>query len=1048
MKAGKILILLCFLPSLIFSQISLKGTVIADDDKKILTGVVVTEEGTTNQTVTDVNGKFTISLPQNSGVLVFFYMGMETLKVKVSKSDELFIVLKPLSKELDQIVVIGYGSMKKSDLTGSLGKVNVDDMLKAPVAGYADALAGRVAGVQVVSADGQPGSNPIITIRGANSITQDNAPLYVVDGFPMEDFNSTMLNPSEIESIDILKDASSTAIYGARAANGVILITTKKGTIQKPKIQFESYVGFQNNLNKIELMSPYDFVKYQLELNPEQYATLYLTERTLEDYRNEKGIDWQDEIFRNGFITNNSISLRGGTNEVRYFVSGSVYNQEGIILNSGFRRFNGRAFLNFNLSKNLTAELNINLSNTKKYGQVATSGYQENATAYLMYSVWGSRPVTGRSDLDADFINIPMDPDISPMADYRYNPVVNTKNIYNPSISNGLNSHLNIQYKISPELTLKIFGGISKSISKAETFYGSNTYNGSPYTSIGASKGINGSIINYDYSNLLNENTLSYKKTFNKVHSLDAVAGITFQQATNMSQGLSAIRLPNESLGIHGLREGIADDIYSSDSYSRLMSYIGRANYSYKSKYFLTASFRADGSSKFPLKNRWGYFPSGAIAWRVKNEDFMKDIDVISDLKLRASYGLTGNNRVSDFGYLSQIKLNILTNSASTTSGYTFNNTPVNGAAFSNLGNSELRWESTKQSDLGLDIALFNSRLRITTDVYYKHTNDLLLYAELEASKGYNSALKNIGAVINKGLELTIEYNILNKNDFKWNANFNIAFNRNTIENLNDGQSSLTTRVNWHSTFSNSLPYISLPGRPIALFYGYVFDGLYQYVDFDELSDGNWALKPNVPNNGDARSNLKPGYIKYKDINNDGVVDGNDQTIIGDPNPIHIGGLSNNFTYKNFDLSIFFQWSYGNDILNANRLIFEGAESRSYLNQFKTFADRWSDENQNSLIPKAFGSGPNVYSSRIIEDGSFLRLKTVSFGYNLPAKTLHKMKISNIRLYTSIQNLFTFTNYSGPDPEVSVRPSALTPGFDWSAYPKVRAYTIGLNVNF
>jgi TonB-linked SusC/RagA family outer membrane protein len=419
----------------------------------------------------------------------------------------------------------------------------------------------------------------------------------------------------------------------------------------------------------------------------------------------------------------------------------------------------------------------------------------------------------------------------------------------------------------------------------------------------------------------------------------------------------------------------------------------------------------------------------------------MKDIPVLSDAKLRVGYGLTGNNRVTDFAYLSSQQLY-------PSSGYSFGESPVQGIIPNNLGNKDLKWETTTQTDIGLDLGFLNNRITLTTDYYKKNTRDLLLLATLAPTTGYANGFRNVGKVSNEGVEFTLNtMNIQNKK-FSWSTNFNISFNRNKVLQLNEDEPSLASRITW-GNFNNAYPYIAVPGHPIALFYGFLFDGVYQYSDFNQQPNGTYILKENVPNNGQPRTTVQPGYIKFKDINQDGQVDNSDLTIIGNPNPIHTGGFSNNFTYGAFDLNVFFQWSYGNDILNANRIEFEGGDVvRSYLNMFKSVENRWTPENQTNELYKIGGQGPLVYSSRTIEDGSFLRLKTVALGYNMPSKLVSRAHIKALRLYASAQNLITWTNYSGMDPEVSVRHSALTPGFDWSAYPNTRTITFGLDLTF
>ncbi|MNK00523.1 TonB dependent receptor [compost metagenome] len=1016
------------------TQVYVTGTV-TDDQGELLPGVNVKLKGTNSTTQTNNDGTFKFAVPALKGTLVFSYTGFSTKEVLITAATVYRVKLAKDLKILDEIVVIGYGTSTKRDLTGAVSQVNMEDLQKAPVASLEDALAGRVAGVQVSAVDGQPGAPMQISIRGNNSITQSNSPLYVIDGFPIEDPTNNVINPAEVESIDILKDASATAIYGARGANGVIIITTKKGKIGSPTISYQNYFGIQQNLKQQELLSPYEFVKYQLEFNSSVYTPIYLKDgRDLEYYRNVEGINWQDKVFRTAPMQNHFLSINGGTDKTRYVISASMLNQDGIIVNSGFNRYQTRLVLDQAINPKLKVGVNVNYSNTKTYGTIATE-QNGSATASLMYSIWGYRPITGDALTDEQLVDQPFDPDVNPTAEYRINPAISTRNEYNPSFVNAILANAYAEYKFLNYFTFKATGGVTKRDTRREIFNNSNTRSGNL---LSGSNGVNGSIINYDVNNFLNENTLNFKRNIGKVHSINAIAGFTIQQISSASSGFAATQVPNESLGISGIEEGIPSRVYSTSSKSALMSFLTRVNYGYKSKYLFTASIRADGSSKFAPGNKWAYFPSGSFAWVLSDEPFMKKIPVISSAKVRASYGLTGNNRVTDFAYLSSYQ--IISNS-----GYNFNNGPVNGTIPNLLGNENLKWETTAQSDIGIDVSLFKNRISITADYYNKKTYDLLINSSLAPSQGFLNGIRNIGKVGNKGFEFTLNtVNVKNK-AFSWNSSFNISFNRNKVLELTEEDPSILSRVNW-GNFNNAYPYIAIPGRPIAQFYGYVWDGVYQYSDFNQLANGSYVLKDNVPNNGQSRATVQPGFIKYKDINGDGQVNGFDQTIIGNPNPLHTGGFSNNFSYKGFDLNIFLQWSYGNDVLNANRIEFEGGENRNSLNMFASYANRWTPENQTNDLYKVYGQGPLVYSSRTIEDGSYLRLKTVSLGYNLPASLLKKVKIKNFRIYASGQNLYTWTNYSGLDPEVSTHATALTPGFDWSAYPKARTIIFGINL--
>jgi TonB-linked SusC/RagA family outer membrane protein len=456
-----------------------------------------------------------------------------------------------------------------------------------------------------------------------------------------------------------------------------------------------------------------------------------------------------------------------------------------------------------------------------------------------------------------------------------------------------------------------------------------------------------------------------------------------------------------------------------------------------------TASFRSDGSSRFAPGKKWGYFPSGAVAWRFTQENFMKPLRFINDGKLRATYGLTGNNRVNDFAYLSVITLPI-------NSSYVINNNYVRGSNVTTIGNPDLKWETTEQTDLGIDLSFLKSRINLTADVYRKKTRDLLLFANLPLSLGYDNAFKNIGSIQNEGLELTLNTVNFKSSKFSWNSNFNISFYRNKVLALAENQSTFNSTVNWDFNYSGTPAYNVQLGQPLGLMFGYIWDGVYQYSDFNRATSGSYILKENVTTNGNNQALIQPGDIKYRDINGDNVVDAQDYTVIGRGLPVHAGGFTNNFQYKNFDLSILFQWSYGNNILNVNRMVFEGnAFNRVGLNQFASYENRWSPTNQESNIPRTRGIPVNSpYSSRYVEDGSYIRLKTLNVGYRLPATLLKKAKIRELRVYLATQNLLTWTNYSGFDPEVNSYSSALTPGFDYSAYPRSRTFVLGANISF
>ncbi|RZK41038.1 MAG: TonB-dependent receptor [Pedobacter sp.] len=1011
---------------------------VTDNTEEIVSGVSVKVKGTTISAVTDKDGRYTIGVPDGKATLVFTFMGYVAREIPVSNRLQIDVVLTSSSSALEEVVVVGYGSVNKRDLTGSVGQVDMKDLLKAPVASFSEALAGRIAGVQVSSNDGQPGSMMNIVIRGANSLTQDNSPLYVIDGFPTE-AEDAILNPDDIETISILKDASSTAIYGARGANGVIVIETKKGKIGTPVITYNGSYGTNQLIKKMDLLSPYEFIKYHNEFNPTLTADRYFTGgRTLESYRDAEGVDWQGRVSQNAPVQIHNFALRGGRGgaaETRYSISGSIYDQAGAIINSGYGRKQGRASFEQTVSKSFRVGVNANYSSIETYGQPVAIGESGSATSNIFYSVWGFRPLTGNgANLEEELF----DPEEFSGADLRVNPVINLRNSYLVGKRNDLLANAFIDYSITPSLKFRTTGSIKSHLRRDDRFYNSMTSRGSSRNP-NNTMGVNGSLDYQEMSTWLNENTLTYKKIIKKHHAVEVVGGMTLQSDRFEQYGFAAMNVPNEELGISGLDEGTPYQNRSVRSSAGMMSFLGRANYSYRSKYFLSMIFRADGSSKFNPSNRWGYFPSAAVSWRMSAEPFMKNLTFIDDAKLRISYGEGGNNRVGNFSYLPSFIMN-------TTEGYSFNNgTPLSIITPGNLGNSNLRWETTRQLNIGYDLSLFKSRVQVTAEVYRKTTVDLLLNADLPYTTGYSTVFNNIGSIQNQGFEFTLNTTNVKTKNFTWMSNFNIAFNRNKILSLAENQQNRLTPLRWEFAYQEVPLYIAQVGKPAALFYGYVFDGIYQIEDFNQLSPGVYSLKPGVPNNGNAAGLIRPGDVKYRDINGDGVVNAYDQTTLGNPMPLHVGGFSNNFAYKGFDLNVFFQWSYGGSIYNANRIIFEGERPRPNLNQFATVLDRWTPENRSNTIPRAGGNAPvGTYSSRVIEDGSFLRLKTVQLGYTLPSSFTNKFAVKNLNFNVSAQNIFTWTNYSGMDPEVSVRYSVLTPGFDYAPYPRSLTLVFGL----
>ena len=1026
---------------------------ITDADGVPLVAVTVYESGnTSNGAVSDMDGNYSISVPQSAS-LVFSCLGFEEVQEPVGKRSVINVTLneEQLSLDAAEVVSIGYGSVARRDLTGSVSKVDMGDVMKTPVTNFDQALTGRVAGVVVSTSDGSLGAEANIVIRGNNSLTQSSAPLYVIDGFPSESSMALSLNSADIESIDILKDASATAIYGARGANGVIVITTKQGIEGKPKVNFSSSWTYNEISNKVDLMDAYEFVDFQTDKYAISGGTnIYLEHDgqtySLEDYRNVRTYDWQDRIYRPAFVQNYNISLSGGSKEAgnRYNASFSVLDQDGIIVNSNFQRYQGKINFSQNIGKKVKADLNVNYSRTITKGTNPTSAQQSSsASGWLMYSVWGYRPVKPIWDegSDDEFLNSPFDEQIADASDYRFNPALSVRNEYRRTVQDYLNGQLGLTWTIIPDLVFKTTGTYTYQNRRREEFNNSMTYTGNERSPSG--NGINGAIYWTNWVTWLNENTLTWTKHIKRKHHLNLLAGITFQGQTNDYKGTRSTNMTTEALGLNGMHTGNYQTVTPWEYNWRMMSGLFRLQYNYKYKYYLTASFRADGSSKFPPGNQWGYFPSGSFAWNFNREDLLKDSSWLKNGKLRLSWGLTGNNRTTTpYDFYAQIAT---TPGSSDSYDYVFGGEIVSGYYPANMANDDLRWETTEQWNVGLDLSFFEGdRIKLTADWYMKNTYDLLLQATMPSSTGYESAMMNIGSMRNSGVELSLETVNINHKNFQWTTSFNIAFNRNKVTALTSGQQSLLTSVYWEQRFNSQYPYITQVGKPSGMMYGYVYEGTYKADEFT----GNY-LKDGIPYMSSVgKDSVKPGDPKYSDINGDGIIDDNDRTIIGCGQPLHTGGFGNSFYFYGFDLNIFFTWSYGNDILNANRLIFENGNI-SNLNQFATYVNRYdSVKNPDSDIPAINANGMFVYSSRVVEDGSYLRLKNISLGYTLPRKVLRKMHFDTLRVYVSADNIWTWTKYSGPDPEVSTRNSVLTPGFDWSAYPRAFGLTAGLSFTF
>lgn len=1008
---------------------------VVNKDGVPMPGVAVSVKGTTRGEITGLDGKFSISVTRDE-ILEFSMLGYKSTEVLVGSRTDITVAMEENVSKIDEVVVIGYGESTAADVTGTISVIDSEKLNNAPTLSLDQALQGKAAGVRITSNDGQPGSSMNIVIRGANSLTQSNAPLYVIDGFPTDDFSSMAVDPADVASISILKDASATAIYGARGANGVVIIETHSGKIGKTKVSYSGNVGVQQISKMLDVMSPYDYVKYMIELSPESAPT-YLEKQgmTLEDYRNVEPIDWQKMLFRPAVIHSHNVSVSGGTKSTKYLASASYSSQDGIIINSGYERAQVRFRLEQAIGKRVKLDVNTNYSWDHTHGAVASEeASSSNAYAsYLMFRVWSYRPIA----LDGQTVDDILD-DFSSLSSL--NPITSTRNESNRWYRKSFNINARVSWRITDDLTLNVRGIFNDRNRINKVFNNRYTYSGFP--TINNSNGVNGRYTDIGVTQLLNENTLNYKKTIKRDHTITAMAGFTIMHVGNNNYGYVVKHIPYEEMGYSGIDTGIPSNVTSSETAYRLMSVLARFNYSYKSRYLFTASFRADGSSKFAPGHRWGFFPSAAFAWRINNEPFMKSVRWIDNAKLRISWGQTGNNRIGSYASYGVITF---------PDYYSFDNAvPEKGVDVSTLNNPYLTWETTMQTDLGLDLSVLDSRINLTLDLYRKTTDDLLLNAKVVGYTGFTQAMRNVGKIRNEGLEISLNTVNVRTRDFEWSTDFNISFNRSKTLRLSDGQNYLLSYIGGFLGEYNSTPlYITRVGGPITAFYGVVWDGVYQLSDFDVNPDGTYTLKSSVPTNGSARNTIQPGDIKYVDQNKDGVINDADRVVIGRALPIHTGGFGNTFRYRNFSFNIFFTWSYGNKIMNANRIMLEGNAVGYAINQYASYADRWSLDNQDSENFRTRGQGPRgIFSSRTLEDGSFLRLQSMQLSYSVPKKILRNWHMEALTVGLSAQNLWTWSKYSGLDPEVSTKHTTLTPGFDYSSYARNRIYSLSVQITF
>ena len=1041
------------------------GTVV-DEQGLPFPGASVIVAGTTQGTVTDIDGNFSLKVDDAaSKSLTISCIGFETQNVSLaSKTTGINVTLVEEHIALNEVVAIGYGTTKRKDVTGSVASVSSEALMAVPVTSATEALTGKMAGVQITTTEGSPDADITIRVRGGGSITGDNAPLYIVDGFPVESIAD--IPASDIESIDVLKDASSTAIYGSRGANGVILVTTKTGKEGKTQVTYNAYYSWKKVAKTMDVLHAKDYVKWNYELemlqdgktdeiNPSDFTELFGNWEDIDQYDDVPENDWQDLTFgRIGHTFNHNISVIGGSDQFKYSFGYGMIDDKAIMEMSSFKRDNASLKLSTKPHKKVTLDFSMRYAKTKVLGGGANESATENSSsdARLKHAVLFSPiPVEGLTTVSGD--------DTDPSTTL-YNPIENLADNDRKKIRKNMNLAAAFSWEIIKGLKIKLEYGYDDYRQDDYRFYGMTTYyiknipssenQGQPavtFTKTQREKQRNTNTISYDFKKLLPED-----------HNLNILIREEYiikkeDELVSVTHGLPTFYTSKQAFALAG--QGVAYSINNEyDPDDKMLSFFGRLNYDYQSKYLLSATFRADGSSKFSDGNKWGYFPSVAVAWRISSESFMDATKSwMDDLKLRVSFGTAGNNNIPS-------GQTVQTYSSSTSSW-------VNGySSFLNpskvMANPDLTWETTVTRNIGLDFTLLNSKLNGSFELYLNTTKDLLINFPVSGS-GYDTQYRNMGKTENKGFEVSLTYNILDRPKYGVSFTANVGINRNKIKSLGDMED-FGADTSWASTEIANEYWIA-KGGSVGKLYGYRYDGRYETSDFAGYEGGTWVLNDGVATNS-ITSNNTPGSIKLKDLNGDGEITVDDKEIIGDVNPDVSGGFAINARAYGFDFAANFTYSIGNDVYNANKIEYTSTSKYSNRNMIDKMAEgkRWTnlksdgtlstdlnelaEMNKNTTMHSPYMS-KFIFSDWAVEDGSFLRLSTLTLGYTIPKDITRKYHIENLRVYCSAYNVFCITGYSGFDPEVSSRvKTALTPNCDYSAYPKSRQLVVGLNLNF
>jgi TonB-linked SusC/RagA family outer membrane protein len=1003
-------LLLCqtfFVAFQVYGQ-QVSGKVVSNDGEPLL-GVSVAVKGTTQGTITDETGSYTLNVSSADAVLVFSFVGFTTEEVEVGSQRTINVTMTESITALDEIVVIGYGTVRKRDLTGAVVSVKGDDLNVGVQTSIDQMIKGQTAGVQVNTGSAEPGGGVYIRIRGANSITASNDPLYVIDGLPISNEGTApsqflsgqtqrnplnALSPSDIESIEILKDASATAIYGARGANGVILITTKKGS-GKFKVDYTTYFGTQSVAKKLDLLNAEEYMGFINQILVEQGEPERWTAADIAAAG--EGTDWQDEIFRKAPIMNHSLAFSGGSGRTSYYASFNYLDQDGVIISSGMKTYTARLNLSHSTEK---FNFGVNLNTSLVKDDYVKNARGVNAESGVVLSALQMDPSTPVYDDEGNYYLHPfMDVD---------NPVGLANTWMDFGRTNRTFGNVFGEYEIIKGLRAKVNIGADGQFSRKDEYVTKRD------TRMGRLFNGWALVREQDRTNYLVEATLNYDKMISDIHHINAVAGWTYQQFDGVGISASATDYPTDAYQTNNLAAGnsLEYEINSSKWRHQLLSYLGRVNYTLLDRYLLTASFRVDGSSRFGADHKFGYFPSVAAAWRVSDEAFMSNIDVLSDLKVRASYGVTGNQEIGN--YQSLLLLSVAGEAV-------FNDLVYVGIAPSGLANPDLRWETTAQFDAGIDIGFLNNRITGTFDVFSKNTYDLLLSLPIPRTSGFTASLQNIGDTKNTGFDFTItSRNLIG--DFTWATTLIGSKVKNEVTNTGPLEQILTGGLR----FAQNMTVIQ-EGYPMNSYWGFQVEGIFQTQAEVDAS---------------GQPTAAPGDLKIKDVSGDGIINDEDKTILGDPFPDFAFGLDNTFSYKGVSLSLFFEGTVGNEMLNAE-IIQAEMPIETIRNRMDYVLDRWTPSNTGSENP-SFSSQSLAYviNERIIEDASYLRLRTLRLSYAIPVK-----KIRSLSLFATGQNLFTLTNYRGYDPDVNTFGNSEIRA-DYSTYPLSRIYTIGLNVGF